>query len=175
MRLDPERVTPKEIRVPLDGKGAAITVRTAETFEHMQAAQRATRLIAAIVTGEDSLRQVLSILGQDFDETADVADEAWRETAARCITLLELVELCAISWEGILDRAGNPIAEPRREYLALLLRDPHIADRIGAAIRQRVDLEAEEGNGSAASPSGAAASLTTASNASGQERPAAAD
>lgn len=171
MRLKTETgIDPVEIAVDLDGKGAKLWLRPAETFDELKAAHNASVLLAAVLDGQVALAEVKSALGQRFDE-ADFTNPFWREAAAQAVTLLELTQLCALRWEGVTDEVGEVIAEPKREHLALLLREPSIANKVGKAIRRKIAIEADEGNGSAASPGGEAANPPIAPDASNQTRP----
>lgn len=151
---------PKTVRVDLGG-GAALFVRPATSFEHMRAAQAASDLLLGLLTGEDARREASVIFGWSYEQT-DFESQAWREAAANYVIMLELTVLCAERWEGLVDEADVPIDHPGREHVAILLRDRDIMDRVAAAVKQRVMVEAAEGNGLAVSPSGEAANPTIA-------------
>lgn len=163
MPLQLSKEPPAEQEIELPG-GARMWVRPAEFFEHLEAEHDAVKLIAGLVTGQDAAMRASTLLGRQFRD-ADFTDRAWARAAEQSIMLIELGVRCITRWEGIVDDDGKP-AEPKRENVALLLRDSDIAKRLGLALRTKVNLEVAEKNVSAASPDGAAAAdTTTATNA----------
>lgn len=138
------------------GSGAAIMIRPATAFEVSQARETVTRLMIGLIAGEDAAAACSAALGEEF-AGANFADPAWRDAAASRLALLELTWLCQAGWSGVVDQDGAEIEQPTREHIALLLRDAVIAARIDQAVQAPIHREYAEGNGSAASPSGAAA------------------
>jgi hypothetical protein len=130
------------------GRGASIRVRPATAFETERVGAEVGKLMAGLVAGgAEAAEWAVPVLGEEFRD-ADFADAAWRTMAFRRLSLLKLAAHCCEEWSGIGDVNGAPL--PLNEAnLALALRDPTIAHRIGAAIERPVHAEASE---KAASP-----------------------
>lgn len=149
------RTGPLPAKKILLGGNASIDIRPATAFEVARAHAAVTRVVAGLLTAGDAAEQAAAALGDDF-RGADFTKPEWVQAATEKLVLLELTVLCADAWSGVCVD-DQPIAEPSRALLALLLRDAVIAERIAAALQRAVHAEISEGNGSAASPRGGAA------------------
>jgi hypothetical protein len=149
------REKPLAIAVDL-GRGASIGVRPATAMEIERVGAEVGKLMVGLLAGgAEATEGAALILGEEFRD-ADLADAAWRNMAFRRLSLLKLAARCCEEWSGIGDEHGEPL--PLNEQnLALALRDPTIAHRIGAAIERPIHAEAVEKTTPTASPSGEAA------------------
>ena len=146
-------------------------MRPATVMEVERASADVVSLIQGLVIGAEAAMTASVVLGEEF-RNADFTNAGWRVAAAKRLALLKLALLCCKSWSGVGDENGDPL--PLNEQnLALLLRDPRIANAVSAAIEAPVHAEVAEKNGSAASLNGAAAAdEPTARNAGEQTGPA---
>lgn len=134
--------------------GVYVNVRPATRAEMHIAAIKTTALVTAARIGAEAMTQLCEACGvAEPDE--DRTDELLEALAYR-VSMIELAVLCIEDWHGIGDADGNPVP-PTREWIALLLRELDASSKIDAAINARIHLEVDEGNGSPASPNGAAA------------------
>lgn len=151
--------------VPLGG-GAVLMVRPATSFEVSRSHAAVTRIVAGLIAGADAAETCAAALGEEFRK-ADFSDPVWIEAATDRLVGIELALLCNDGWTGVMRDTGRrdaddkpivePVAgEPTRELLALLLRDAVVAARVRSAIEAEIHEAQAEGNGSPASPSGAA-------------------
>ena len=150
--------------------GVTVTARAATAFEADLAVARTGKVLAGLIQGRDSAALAVDLLGQEFTG-ADFTAPGWLDAAARRIVLIDLAVTCVSAWSGIVDGAGNAIEKPTRSTLALLLRSAATAQIIEEAIRSEVNKEVAEGNGLAASPSGAAAADENTAQSATQQMP----
>jgi hypothetical protein len=135
---------------------AEVYVRAATAFERDLALARTGKMLAGLVHGREAAATAAALLGSEF-AGADFAETGWLDAAGRRIMLIDLAGTCVTDWRGIVDESGQPIEKPSRATLALLLRSNTSARLIEEAILREVNLEIDEKNGSAASPTGGAA------------------
>lgn len=147
------REGPQPVAVPLGGDAVAM-VRPASALQYDLAWASARRRLAGLVESQDAAADVLRALGENF-AGADFTTAEFVEAAAQRLALLELAVTCVESWTGVADAERVAIETPMREWLALLLRDVGIAQRINAAVNAQVHLEAIEKKESGTSPNGA--------------------
>jgi hypothetical protein len=138
------------------GGGAVFRVRPATSTDVDYAGARAQRDLAGFAAGSEAASILEPVLGDGFSVGALKSADG---LAAASVRLCEvyLVERCHDGWSGIATEAGEPIPMPDAGTIALLLADPIHRQRVMSVINAGVHEEAQEGNASAASPSGGAA------------------
>lgn len=150
--LNVTRETPKAERIEL-GHGGWVMARPATTADTYLVESEVTILTAGLIAGGNSASFLATLFGDSID--LDVFNPIHAAAIAQRFSVLKLAERCVEGIGGI-EVDGAPMTVTL-ENLALLLKDPRISVRLNAVISRSLYKERDEGNGFAASLSGAAA------------------
>ena len=155
VRSDP----PAAARVRLRG-GAMVDVVPATTAVHHAAAVAVERTLAALRRGEEAAATA------GLDGPAILADDDLASGLAHHLLAVELGVRCITGWSGVGDEDGEPVA-PGRDAILALCREPAMARAILDAALAPLHGRRDEGNASAASPSGAGGAAEATAEAAG--------
>lgn len=161
---------PAPIPVPLGG-GAIWKLRPATSFELTLATAGAQRVGAGLAVGEDAAATAAALLGEEFRD-CDFTNKDWVTALVDRLILAELALVCSSGWDGIVDVDGRPL-ELDRGSVALVLRDPRIAQLASAAINSVVHIERADEKKLQASPPGEAKTEEATAQTADETKPAA--
>jgi len=146
--------------------GAMVAVVPATTAEHHASAVAVERTLAALRRGEEAAATA------GLDGPTVLADDDLASGLAHHLLAVEIGVRCIKGWTGIGDEDGVPVT-PGRDAILALCREPAMARAILDAALAPLHGRRDEGNASAASPSGAGeAAEATAEAAGTPESPA---
>ena len=144
MALVLSKTAPAAVKIDLGGS-ASICVRPCTSIEYYAARAEVSTITAAIATGGLAWEKIVAILGDDFSGK-DLALPHYIEAIAERLVLLKLAMICADGWTGV-EFAEKVPAEFNEANLALLLRDPLIADAVRQVVNRGVHQKELEKNG----------------------------